>query len=249
MENVRVPDFSVRFSSGMKLFPACHVGADIGSDHGKMAVALLQSGLCRRTIATDISAPSLSKARKAAKTHALEEKMEFRVGDGLSIFEKGEADVAIIAGMGGEMIAKILTEGEHVARAMNALLLQPMQHAAKLRYFLRNNGWRIEEECICNEGRRIYEWMRVVSGAPDHYPGEFSGEEEGPNVMDEIGPLLFLQRDPLSIERLRFKRKTWQREYELARRGITDSAGQAATNLRNRVLQAESLLSILEGRQ
>lgn len=230
------------------MFIPCDTGADIGSDHGKMAVALLQTGVCENVIATDISAPSLAKARKAARVFQLENHMELRVGNGLLCLDKGEAQSAVIAGMGGEMIARILQDGDGIARAMEGLVLQPMQHAAKLRFYLRSHEWRIEDEQICNEGRRIYEWIRIAPGSPDNYPSGFDTLDEGMNVIDEIGPLLFSRRDPLAIERLKFKQKTWQREYELARRGMADSSGRTAGSLKQRVLEADAVLRVLESK-
>ena len=132
---ITVPDFTLRMQIALDMFPTCRVAADIGSDHGKLAVALLQTNACKRVIATDISAPCLAKARKAARAYKLEDRMEMRVGNGLLALSENEVEVAIIAGMGGELIAQILEEGKEVARPMKALLLQPMQHADLLRYY------------------------------------------------------------------------------------------------------------------
>ena len=199
---ITVPDFTLRMQIALDMFPTCRVAADIGSDHGKLAVALLQTNACKRVIATDISAPCLAKARKAARAYKLEDRMEMRVGNGLLALSENEVEVAIIAGMGGELIAQILEEGKEVARPMKALLLQPMQHAARLRYYLRGHGWRIEDEAICVEGRRVFEWMRVSRGEVDNYPRGLDSLEDGPNVIDEMGPILFKRRNPIPIERL-----------------------------------------------
>ena len=248
INNIQTTYLTERLRTGLRLAPACQVGADIGSDHGKMAVTLLQHNICKRVIATDISAPSLAKARKAARTFGLEEYLDLKVGNGLFPIEKEEVDIAIIAGMGGELISKILLEGDAIARSMKGLLLQPMQHAARLRFYLRSHEWRIEDESICREGRRVYEWMRIAPGTADNYPAEFEHPENEPGVIDEIGPLLFQRKDPLAIERLRFRQKTWQREYELARRGMTDAAGKTAAGLKHRVIEAAAALHVLETR-
>ena len=72
--------------------------ADIGCDHGLIAVSALEQGLVERVIATDISASSLAKARAlAAQRNAAA--IEFRVGDGMRVLADGEADVVVIAGM------------------------------------------------------------------------------------------------------------------------------------------------------
>ena len=53
-----------RLTALADLCPACRVFADIGTDHGRLGAYLLQVGRCRRALLTDISAPSLEKARK-----------------------------------------------------------------------------------------------------------------------------------------------------------------------------------------
>lgn len=242
---ITVPDFTLRMQIALDLFPTCRVAADVGSDHGKLAVALLQTNACKRVIATDISAPCLAKARKAARTYKMEDRMELRVGNGLLALSENEAEVAIIAGMGGELIAQILDEGREIALPMKALLLQPMQHAARLRYYLRGHGWRIDDEAICIEGRRVFEWIRVAKGAVDNYPKGLDALEDGPNVIDEIGPLLFKRRNPIAIERLEHRQKIWQREYEMARRGMSDGASHSAATLKRRLVEAETVLRVL----
>lgn len=245
---ITVPDFTLRMQIALDMFPTCRVAADIGSDHGKMAVALLQTNACKRVIATDISAPCLAKARKASRAYKLEDRMELRVGNGLLALSENEAEVAIIAGMGGDLIAQILEDGKEIARPMKALLLQPMQHAARLRYYLRGHGWCIEDESICVEGRRVFEWIRVAKGEADNYPKGLDTLEDGPNVIDEMGPILFKRRNPIAIERLEHRQKIWQREYEMARRGMSDGASASANTLKRRLVEAETVLRALQGK-
>lgn len=52
-----------RLSRALDMLRGSQTVADIGSDHGRLAVALLQQGAAERVIACDISAPSLEKAR------------------------------------------------------------------------------------------------------------------------------------------------------------------------------------------
>ena len=50
-----------RLSRALDMLRGSQTVADIGSDHGRLAVALLQPGAAERVIACDISAPSLEK--------------------------------------------------------------------------------------------------------------------------------------------------------------------------------------------
>ena len=140
------------------MLPLCDVAADIGCDHGKLAAYLIETGRARRVIACDISAPSLEKAGRLG--------CDTRLGDGLEPLTAGEAQGIVIAGMGGLLISRILEKGrEKLAGA--ALVLQPMQNAAELRRFLRENGFRIDEQRLVKEDRRIYCVMRAYEGGED----------------------------------------------------------------------------------
>ena len=96
-----------RLSLIAEVLGTCTCCADIGSDHGRLGAFLLQNHRCEHVCLTDISAPSLEKARKLISLLGLEEKASFYVGDGAQILDR-PVDAAIIAGMGGETIAEII---------------------------------------------------------------------------------------------------------------------------------------------
>ena len=55
--------------------------------------------------------------------------------------EKDEFSDLVIAGMGGEMIIKILTDCPYIKDEKYNLILQPMTKAYELRRFLCENGF------------------------------------------------------------------------------------------------------------
>ena len=71
-----------RLTALADLCPACRVFADIGTDHGRLGAYLLQVGRCDRALLTDISTPSLEKARKLIGALSLTDRAEFFVGNG-----------------------------------------------------------------------------------------------------------------------------------------------------------------------
>ena len=93
--------------------------ADIGCDHGKVAVYAVLRGLTEKSIAADISEECLKKARALAKEKGAES-VEVRVGDGMRVLKENEADNVVIAGMGGREIAKILSQAP--AKCRKAIL-------------------------------------------------------------------------------------------------------------------------------
>ena len=70
--------------------------ADIGCDHGKVAVYAVLRGLTEKSIAADISEECLKKARALAKEKGAGS-VEFRVGDGMRVLKENEADNVVIA--------------------------------------------------------------------------------------------------------------------------------------------------------
>ncbi len=125
--------------------------ADIGTDHAYIPIELAKQGI--RVIASDIMPGPLKIAAENVKKN--EADVELRLGGGLSPIEKGEVDTIIIAGMGGEMIEKILSEGDDKTEGVT-FVLQPMNRQAELRTFLLNNGFYIIEEDLAVEGFKVY---------------------------------------------------------------------------------------------
>ncbi|MGN0164183.1 MAG: tRNA (adenine(22)-N(1))-methyltransferase [Candidatus Ornithomonoglobus sp.] len=137
--------------------------ADIGTDHAYVSIELIRSGRAKRVIASDVRKGPLDIAKGHIEKYGLCDRIEARLGGGLSVLEPGEADTIIIAGMGGELIEEIIREDEAAARA-SQLVLQPMNSQYELRKYLLENGFTIEKEDIESEGHRVYNLLVVKSG-------------------------------------------------------------------------------------
>ena len=172
-----------------EMVPQVDTVADIGCDHGKLAVWLVQNGRARRAVCGDISAPSLEKARKKAAEEGLADRISARVGSGLSVLAPGEADAAVIAGMGGELITSILEDDPD--KTPDVLVLSCHSMADVLRGWLADNGFRFEDEVLIEEGRHFYPVMRVRRGQ-----GTALTE-----VEREFGPVL-LRKKPEALRKL-----------------------------------------------
>ena len=53
-----------RLHAALEMLTGSDTVADIGCDHGRLTAALLQKQICKMVIASDISEPSLEKARR-----------------------------------------------------------------------------------------------------------------------------------------------------------------------------------------
>lgn len=151
-----------------------NVVADIGTDHAFVPIKLIDENLCEKVIATDVNEGPLKSAECNISKNCMNDKIELRLGSGLLPLKESECNTIIIAGMGGELICKILTQGELIARATECLILQPMNAQDILRKFLNENGYEIIHEDITVEGFKVYNLLVVRSGGSFCECDEFS---------------------------------------------------------------------------
>ena len=176
--------------------------ADIGTDHAYLPAYLLLEGTIPSAVASDVNRGPLDRGRETARQAGVEEKIDFRLSDGLNGLEANEADVIVIAGMGGELIARILSEAPWTREKL--LLLQPMTAQPELRRWLNGNGYRIEGEAVVREGQKLYVILTVRGGTDEPYsPGElWAGRQrkgEGvPLRLDYLEDLLRRRRRALA---------------------------------------------------
>ena len=73
---------------------------------------LAERGVIIKAVAGDITEGPCAAARNTVAMYGMNDKVEVRMGNGLSIIEPGETDVIIIAGMGaGTMIETLKLPG------------------------------------------------------------------------------------------------------------------------------------------
>lgn len=137
--------------------------ADIGTDHAYIPIYLIENNLAKRVIASDVKKGPVEIARSHVQNNGLCDKIEIRLGNGLSVLREGEADTIIIAGMGGQLISEIIASHEKTARA-SSLVLQPMNAQYELRKFLAENNFKITNEDLALEGFKVYNIMNVEEG-------------------------------------------------------------------------------------
>ncbi len=135
--------------------------ADIGTDHGYLAAALLDRGVAGRVIACDVNEGPLERA---AKTLAGYEGAQVRLCDGLSGLKTGEADIAVMAGMGGRLMMRIIEEGDPRRLGIRAMVLQPQSEIYEFRMFLREHGFRISDERSVRDAGKFYQAMLAEVG-------------------------------------------------------------------------------------
>lgn len=185
------------------MIPPCDTLCDIGTDHALVpAYALLQKR-CRRAIATDIRKGPLERAKQTLDACGLQEAMDLRLGNGLEVIAMDEADVIVMAGMGGLLITELMGAQIDKARKARRIILQPMYAQEMIRPFLWQHGFAVADEALTREGGKLYQVMAVC-----HAPKACASARKEP-LYATIGEGLIKNRDPLLEEWLydRIKRQ------------------------------------------
>lgn len=138
--------------------------ADVGTDHGYIPIALVQAGKIPSAIAMDVNRGPLARAEAHIREAGLATYIETRLSDGLRELGAEDADTVLIAGMGGMLILRILTEGIPHLSGAEELILQPQSDVHRVRDWLREHGYRVETEELVEEDGKYYPMMRAVRG-------------------------------------------------------------------------------------
>ena len=169
--------------------------ADVGTDHGYIPIALVQRQKITGAIAMDINKGPLARAQENIASARLGDYIQTRLSDGVAALGEGEADSILIAGMGGELVIHILSEGEKVCKAASELILQPQSDIRKVREYLRLHHYKIvDEDMICEDGK-YYPMMRVVHVESDD--AWMKMNEQTKAACDIYGPLLLRNGNPV----------------------------------------------------
>ena len=135
------------------IVPKAHAIADIGTDHGYLAVELINRGRAEFVIAGDVHKGPLESAKEYVKSRGLESKVDCRLGDGLKVTEKGELNGAICCGMGGFLMRDIVDAGPE---PLEFYVLQPQNGQKELRQYMVQKGYVIVLEIIVEDAGKLY---------------------------------------------------------------------------------------------
>lgn len=215
---------SNRLLAVARLASAGHCLADVGTDHGYIPIYLIEEGKFEKAIAMDVKKGPLLRAQENRDSHGLEEKIDLRLSDGVNALKEGEADTVVIAGMGGSLMVRILSEGEKVLRSVKTLVLQPQAEIYRVREFLLESSYRVEKEHMLVEDGKYYSMMRVVHGSM----------EPMTEVEKQYGPLLLKDKNPCLLEFLNREEGKYR---EIRENLLREKSGRA--KLRVKEVEAE----------
>lgn len=131
----------------------CKTLADIGTDHAFVPLTLIGRGKCDRAYACDVGKGPLSRAEEYIRSCGMTDKVKTFLSDGFDSVPD-DWDTAVIAGMGGELTANILSRINTANK--RRFVFQPMTKIPELRRFLYTSGYSITDEDIVREGEKLY---------------------------------------------------------------------------------------------
>ncbi|MFZ9139769.1 MAG: tRNA (adenine(22)-N(1))-methyltransferase [Bacilli bacterium] len=170
---------SQRLQTIASMCPAHGSLVDIGSDHGLLPRMLLKQGFASRLYATELSQDSFQNLT----SQCAELPIHLYQADGLSELP-GDIKTIVITGMGGQLIHRILDEGQDHLDHVQTIILGPQRDQGMVREWLMHHHWKIVDEQIVMEGEKAYPLMKA---------------EKGQMVLDPIqlayGPINIQKRD------------------------------------------------------
>lgn len=184
--------------------------ADIGSDHAYLPANLALKHLISRAIAGEVALGPYQNAATEIQKLKLTEQIKVRHADGLAALNNDEiVDVITICGMGGALIAQILTTGwsklQHFSR-LPRLILQPNVGEKIVRSWLQQHNYQITAEKILKEDGHIYE---IITADPAVGQVQPLNQEQllfGPILLSEKNAV-FQEKWQLEVAKLQ---KVWQ---------------------------------------
>lgn len=166
-----LPTLDARLTAAAELVRPGQPVADIGCDHGKLTAVLAASGKFPKVIGADLRPGPLAKAKQTLEHAECEDRVELRLGDGLSVLSPGEVGTIVLAGVSAQTTWEILEKAPWVFSENGPrLVMVPATRHSDLRRWLWENGFSlIADRPVQAAGR----WYAVMAA-------EYTGEKYEP---------------------------------------------------------------------
>ena len=140
--------------------------ADIGTDHAYLPIYLSLIGRIDRALASDINDGPVLRAKQSVAKYGVADKIDVIKSAGLSGALDYPITDVVIAGMGGELIASILSDAPWIKNEKYNLVLQPMTHPEILRKYLLFEGFSIIGEDVVSDMKdknaKVYQIINTI---------------------------------------------------------------------------------------
>lgn len=164
---------------------------DIGCDHGLLSIYLANKFKNLKIIASDVNKNALDNAKKNITKCGLNDRIETRLGSGISVINNNDnIDTIVVAGMGTNTIVEFLKCSRDKLVNVNKIIIQSNTDL----YFLRKNmvsmGYFIDDEELVVDKGIIYTIIKFVKGKMKYSYKELY-----------LGPILISKNSDLFVEK------------------------------------------------
>lgn len=137
------------------------VVADIGSDHGKLMIALVQSGIVQKGFAVENKEGPFERLRSNLVRYHVDDKITPLFSDGIKDITR-DVSTIVIAGMGGTSIVKILKNNPEKLVRVQTIIIDAHTAVPLARREICQMGFAIADEQIVKEDDIFYEIIKFV---------------------------------------------------------------------------------------
>ena len=202
------------------------VVADVGSDHGKLIISLLEDKVILKGYGIENKKAPFKRLEQAIIDANAKEHLTALFSDGISELPS-DVDVVVIAGMGGYLIINILESHPEKLTNVKSVVIDAHNSNDKVRKSIVSLGYFIKDEKVVFEDDIYYEIIRFDKG-----------ESKPLDELDyEFGPILRKEKSDL------FKQKYQSMLVDLKALLSIDSLPQSRRDEMNR--QIKRLESVL----
>ncbi len=172
--------------------------ADIGSDHGKLMIALFRSGKLIKGYAIENKKGPYQRLVKALEEAELIDTIIPLFSDGIEDLPP-EVKHIVLAGLGGDLIISILKKHPEKLKLISTIVVDAHGAVAKVREEISQMGFAIAEEKMIKEDDKYYEIIKFIKADIASYSDQDL----------EFGPLLRTEKS------VTFKEKYTNRIHEI----------------------------------
>jgi len=153
-------ELSLRLQTIADMVPTSVV-ADVGSDHGKLMIALFESGKITHGYAIENKKGPYNRLVSALEKENLIDFIVPLFSDGLDDLPES-VNTVVIAGMGGNAIIEILKRHPRKLDKISTIIVDAHSCLGKIRNEISNLGYIIADERIIKEEGIFYEIIKFI---------------------------------------------------------------------------------------
>lgn len=174
--------------------------ADIGTDHGLLPIALVEEGIAPSAIAMDLRKGPLGRAMEHIALHGMKDRILTRLSDGMQNLHSDEVDSIVIAGLGGELMIRILDARQDLWD--KEFILSPHSEWKLVRRYLREHGMAVvDEDMVLDERNKYYIILKVrkacTADKEQNMESETGSDAKYNAIYDDFGKLLIQRKHPV----------------------------------------------------